>query len=87
MLSIIFFVRVSHSQYVFSSIGAVHLVLSTLPAKILTLVSAFGWKADKHLGFALIKLCLDNQRIRSPTASMLWVNNVYVVMFRFWPVA
>jgi hypothetical protein len=64
-------VGVSHSQYLFLSIGAVHLVLSTLPAKILTLVSAFGWKADKHLGFALIKLCLDNQRIRSPTASML----------------
>ncbi|KAI8584209.1 hypothetical protein K450DRAFT_218666 [Umbelopsis ramanniana AG] len=65
-------------------IGAVHLVLSTLPAKILTLVSAFGWKADKHLGFALIKLCLDNQRIRSPTASMLLLG-YYTVLTTFAP--
>ncbi|KAI8376318.1 uncharacterized protein BYT42DRAFT_498959 [Radiomyces spectabilis] len=51
-------------------IGAVHLVLSTLPQKILRIVSAFGWKADKHLGFALLKLCLEGRRIRSPMASL-----------------
>ncbi|GAB5592177.1 hypothetical protein Unana1_07077 [Umbelopsis nana] len=65
-------------------IGAVHLVLSTLPAKILNMVSAFGWKADKHLGFALIKLCLDNERIRSPTASMLLLG-YYTVLTTFAP--
>lgn len=53
------------------SIGAVHLVLSTLPQKILRIVSAFGWKADKHLGFALLKLCLEERRIRSPMASLM----------------
>ncbi|KAI7891290.1 uncharacterized protein EV154DRAFT_551637 [Mucor mucedo] len=52
-------------------IGAVHLVLSTLPQKILRIVSAFGWKADKHLGFALLKLCLEERRIRSPMASLM----------------
>ncbi|KAI8983038.1 hypothetical protein BDB01DRAFT_792151 [Pilobolus umbonatus] len=52
-------------------IGAVHLVLSTLPQKILRIVSAFGWKADKHLGFALLKLCLEEKRIRSPMASLM----------------
>ncbi|KAF7721417.1 hypothetical protein EC973_004703 [Apophysomyces ossiformis] len=52
-------------------IGAVHLVLSSLPQKILRVVSAFGWKADKHLGFALLKLCLEEKRIRSPMASLM----------------
>ncbi|KAJ2959478.1 hypothetical protein NQZ79_g5084 [Umbelopsis isabellina] len=65
-------------------IGAVHLVLSTLPTKILNMVSAFGWKADKHLGFALIKLCLDNDRIRSPSASMLLLG-YYTVLTTFAP--
>lgn len=53
------------------SIGTVHLVLSSLPQKILRVVSAFGWKADKHLGFALLKLCLEERRIRSPMASLM----------------
>ncbi|KAI8047397.1 uncharacterized protein B0P05DRAFT_481711 [Gilbertella persicaria] len=52
-------------------IGAVHLVLSTLPQKVLRIVSAFGWKADKHLGFALLKLCVEDRRIRSPMASLM----------------
>ncbi|KAI8141468.1 hypothetical protein BJV82DRAFT_670747 [Fennellomyces sp. T-0311] len=52
-------------------IGTVHLVLSSLPQKVLRVVSAFGWKADKHLGFALLKLCLEGRRIRSPTASLM----------------
>lgn len=53
------------------SIGSVHLLLSSLPPKILKIISAFGWKADKHLGFALLKLCMDGQRIRSPLAAMM----------------
>ncbi|CAO3587859.1 unnamed protein product [Absidia cylindrospora] len=52
-------------------IGAVHLILASLPQKILRVVSAFGWKADKHLGFALLKLCLEDRRIRSPMASLM----------------
>ncbi|KAI8380334.1 hypothetical protein BD560DRAFT_324222 [Blakeslea trispora] len=52
-------------------IGAVHLVLSSLPQKVLRIVSAFGWKADKHLGFALLKLCIEDRRIRSPMASLM----------------
>ncbi|KAI7870317.1 hypothetical protein BDF14DRAFT_75976 [Spinellus fusiger] len=51
-------------------IGSVHLLLSFLPPKILKIVSAFGWKADKHLGFALLKLCLEGRHIRSPLASL-----------------
>ncbi|KAI8376311.1 uncharacterized protein BYT42DRAFT_382412 [Radiomyces spectabilis] len=52
-------------------IGTVHLVLASLPQKILRIVSSFGWKADKHLGFALLKLCLEERRIRSPMASLM----------------
>ncbi|KAI9482919.1 MAG: hypothetical protein EXX96DRAFT_518850 [Benjaminiella poitrasii] len=52
-------------------IGAVHLVLSSLPKKILRIISAFGWKADKHLGFALLKLCLEDRSVRSPMASLM----------------
>ncbi|KAL0094271.1 hypothetical protein F4703DRAFT_1817470 [Phycomyces blakesleeanus] len=52
-------------------IGAVHLVLSALPQKTLRMVSAFGWKADKHLGFALLKICLEDRRVRSPMASLM----------------
>ncbi|CDH60135.1 tetratricopeptide repeat protein 39c [Lichtheimia corymbifera JMRC:FSU:9682] len=52
-------------------IGSVHLVLSSLPPKILKVISAFGWHADRNLGFALLKLCLESKTIRSPLASMM----------------
>ncbi|KAI8365758.1 hypothetical protein BD560DRAFT_401609 [Blakeslea trispora] len=50
-------------------IGAIHLILSSLPPKITNIISAFSWKADKHLGFALLKLCFENKQSRSPLAS------------------
>ncbi|CAO3608881.1 unnamed protein product [Cunninghamella blakesleeana] len=65
-------------------IGSVHLLLSSLPPKILRIVSAFGWKADKHLGFALLKLCLEGRRIRSPLASMMLLS-YYVILTSFAP--
>lgn len=58
-----------------SSIGSVHLVLSSLPPKILKVISAFGWHADRNLGFALLKLCLESKTIRSPLASMMYVSS------------
>ncbi|KAI8142255.1 hypothetical protein BJV82DRAFT_616116 [Fennellomyces sp. T-0311] len=60
-------------------IGSVHLLLSSLPPKILKIVSAFGWNADKHLGFALLKLCLEGRRIRAPLASMMLLS-YYVIL-------
>ncbi|KAI7851628.1 hypothetical protein BDC45DRAFT_445267 [Circinella umbellata] len=65
-------------------IGSVHILLSSLPSKILKIVSAFGWKADKHLGFALLKLCMDGQRIRSPLASMMLLS-YYVTLMSYCP--
>ncbi|KAG2235250.1 hypothetical protein INT48_004717, partial [Thamnidium elegans] len=52
-------------------IGSVHLVLASLPQKVLRTVASFGWKADKHLGFALLKLCLEDRGARSPMASFM----------------
>ncbi|KAI8986389.1 hypothetical protein BDB01DRAFT_785466 [Pilobolus umbonatus] len=65
-------------------IGSVHLLLSSLPPKILKIVSAFGWAADKHLGFALLKLCLEGKRIRSPLASLMLLS-YYVTLTSYAP--
>ncbi|KAI9266683.1 hypothetical protein BDA99DRAFT_30074 [Phascolomyces articulosus] len=51
-------------------IGAVHLILSSMPQKILKIFSTLGWQSDKQLGFALLKLCLEGRGIRSPLASL-----------------
>lgn len=53
------------------SIGAVHLVLSALPAKILKAIQVLGWKPDKELGFSLLKECAENKRIRAPMATVM----------------
>lgn len=52
-------------------IGTVHLLLSSLPPKILKIFSTLGFKSDKQLGFALLKLCLEGRGIRSPLASLV----------------
>lgn len=52
-------------------IGTVHLLLSSLPPKILKIFSTLGFKSDKQLGFALLKLCLEGKGIRSPLASLM----------------
>lgn len=51
-------------------IGAVHLILSSMPPKILKIFSSLGWKSDKQLGFALLKLCQEGRGIRAPLASL-----------------
>ncbi|KAI7871637.1 hypothetical protein BDF14DRAFT_1763109 [Spinellus fusiger] len=51
-------------------IGTFHLLLSSMPAKVLKIFSTFGWKGDKQLGFALLKLCLEGQGLRAPLASL-----------------
>ncbi|CEP12855.1 hypothetical protein [Parasitella parasitica] len=52
-------------------IGTVHLLVSSLPPKILKIFSSLGFKSDKQLGFALLKLCLEGRGIRSPLASLV----------------
>ncbi|KAI8063639.1 uncharacterized protein B0P05DRAFT_555130 [Gilbertella persicaria] len=65
-------------------IGSVNLLLSSLPPKILKIVSAFGWTADKHLGLALLKLCLEGKRIRSPLSSLMLLS-YYVTLTSYAP--
>ncbi|KAI8062096.1 hypothetical protein BC940DRAFT_309529 [Gongronella butleri] len=65
-------------------IGAVHLILSSLPEKILRVVSAFGWTADRNLGIALLKICVEDGRIRSPMASLMLLA-YYTVLTSFCP--
>ncbi|KAI9467864.1 MAG: hypothetical protein EXX96DRAFT_538254 [Benjaminiella poitrasii] len=52
-------------------IGSIHLLLSTLPHKFLKSVSNFGFKSNKQLGFALLKLCIEAEGVRSSLASLM----------------
>ncbi|CEI96153.1 hypothetical protein RMCBS344292_10320 [Rhizopus microsporus] len=65
-------------------IGSVHLILSSLPPKILKIFSLLGWKSDKQLGFALLKLCLEGRGIRAPLASLTLLA-YYSVLTSFTP--
>ncbi|OBZ90684.1 Tetratricopeptide repeat protein 39C [Choanephora cucurbitarum] len=65
-------------------IGAIHLILSSLPPKILCIISAFSWKPDRHLGFALLKLCFENKQSRSPLASAMLLA-YYTTLIQFCP--
>ncbi|KAG1472548.1 hypothetical protein G6F56_001473 [Rhizopus delemar] len=49
----------------------VHLILSSLPQPIIQVISAFGWTPDRHLGFVLLKLCLQDRKAKSPMASVM----------------
>lgn len=66
------------------SIGAVHLVLSALPAKILKAISAFGWKPDKNYGFMLLNQCQQSKRVRSPMATIMLLS-YYTAAISFAP--
>ncbi|GAA5795759.1 hypothetical protein HPULCUR_001121 [Helicostylum pulchrum] len=65
-------------------IGTVHLLLSSLPPKILKIFSTLGFKSDKQLGFALLKLCLEGRGIRSPLASLVLLT-YYSILSSFAP--
>ncbi|KAI9310535.1 hypothetical protein BX666DRAFT_1869655 [Dichotomocladium elegans] len=51
-------------------IGAVHLILASMPMKIHKIFTSLGWEGDKQLGFALLKLCIESRGIRAPLASL-----------------
>ena len=52
-------------------IGSIHLLLSSLPPKILKVFSTMGWTTDTQLGLVLLKLCLEARGTRSPLASLM----------------
>jgi hypothetical protein len=51
--------------------GAVQLILASLPAKVMQINTMVGWSCDKQLGFALLKLCTESRGIRSSLASLV----------------
>ncbi|KAI9281583.1 hypothetical protein BY458DRAFT_552866 [Sporodiniella umbellata] len=52
-------------------IGAVQLILSLLPAKVMNAIYSFGWKPDRELGFSLLNQCIKENRIRSSMATIV----------------
>ncbi|KAI8066622.1 hypothetical protein BC940DRAFT_354960 [Gongronella butleri] len=52
-------------------IGAIHLILDSLPSSIRRLVSSFNWEPERSLGQALLHLCKQGKRIRSPWAALM----------------
>ncbi|KAI8086338.1 uncharacterized protein BX664DRAFT_282174 [Halteromyces radiatus] len=52
-------------------IGAVHLILDSLPLNIRRIVSSFTWQPEKQLGLALLRLSKESDGIRSPWSSLL----------------
>jgi hypothetical protein len=52
-------------------VGTLHLLLSSLPEKILTLFSGLAWRTDKKLGFALLKSAMTGQGTRASFASLM----------------
>ncbi|KAI8391132.1 uncharacterized protein BYT42DRAFT_555731 [Radiomyces spectabilis] len=52
-------------------IAAIHLLLLSLPPKVHKIFSTLGWKSDKQLAVALLKLCIEGKGIRAPLASLL----------------
>ncbi|KAI9320707.1 hypothetical protein BX666DRAFT_1225637 [Dichotomocladium elegans] len=65
-------------------IGAVHLLLSSMPPKVLRIFSTLGWQSDKQLGFALLKVCLEGRGIRAPLASLTLLS-YYTILSSFAP--
>ncbi|KAI8099731.1 uncharacterized protein BX664DRAFT_321998 [Halteromyces radiatus] len=52
-------------------IGAVQLLLSSMPSKLDQINSLLGWSYDKELGFVLLKLCTEARGIRSSLSSLV----------------
>ncbi|KAL0077785.1 hypothetical protein F4703DRAFT_1881254 [Phycomyces blakesleeanus] len=65
-------------------VGAVHLVLATLPVKVLKAVSVLGWKPDKQLGFGLLNACAEGNGVRAYMATMMLLS-YYTTVTSFTP--
>ncbi|CAO3700451.1 unnamed protein product [Rhizopus stolonifer] len=52
-------------------IGSVHLILSLLPAKVMSTINSIGWKPNGELGFTLLNQCIKGKRIKSSMATVM----------------
>jgi hypothetical protein len=49
------------------------MALTILPAKVLRVISFFGYKCDKEMGLKLLDQAVSIKGIRSPIAALLYV--------------
>jgi tetratricopeptide (TPR) repeat protein len=56
---------------VYFGLGAIHLVTSILPPKILIVLKALGYMHDRDVGMDFLQKCLKSRTLRSPIASLL----------------
>ncbi|KAF9570458.1 Tetratricopeptide repeat protein 39B [Mortierella alpina] len=65
-------------------LGTIHIVLASLPPKILRIISSFGYTGDKAFGFDLISKCIAGKGIRSPLGSLMFLS-YYTILAGFAP--
>ncbi|KAF9191801.1 Tetratricopeptide repeat protein 39B [Haplosporangium sp. Z 767] len=65
-------------------LGTINIVLASMPAKILRIISSFGYTGDKHLGFDLVSKCIAGKGIRSPLGSLMFLS-YYTILAGFAP--
>ncbi|KAF9918077.1 tetratricopeptide repeat domain 39A [Linnemannia zychae] len=65
-------------------LGTINIVLAMMPAKILRIISSFGYTGDKAFGFDLISKCISGKGIRSPLGSLMFLS-YYTILAGFAP--
>ncbi|KAI9309519.1 hypothetical protein BJ944DRAFT_154177 [Cunninghamella echinulata] len=65
-------------------IGAVQLILSSMPTKLSQINSILGWDYNKGLGLSLLKLCIQCRGIRSSLSSIILLS-YYTILTSFTP--
>ncbi|KAF9281064.1 hypothetical protein BGZ68_006860 [Mortierella alpina] len=65
-------------------LGTIHIVLASLPPKILRIISSFGYTGDKAFGFDLVSKCIAGKGIRSPLGSLMFLS-YYTILAGFAP--
>ncbi|KAI8595879.1 outer membrane protein Iml2/Tetratricopeptide repeat protein 39 [Dissophora ornata] len=69
---------------VYFGLGTIHIVLASMPAKILRIVSSFGYTGDKAFGFDIVSKCIAGKGIRSPLGSLMFLS-YYTILAGFAP--
>ncbi|KAG0213532.1 Tetratricopeptide repeat protein 39B [Mortierella sp. GBA30] len=65
-------------------LGTIHIVLASMPPKILRIISSFGYTGDKAFGFDLVSKCIAGKGIRSPLGSLMFLS-YYTILAGFAP--
>ncbi|KAF9430109.1 Tetratricopeptide repeat protein 39B [Podila epigama] len=65
-------------------LGTIHIVLASMPNKILRIISSFGYTGNKTFGFDLVKKCIAGKGIRSPLGSLMYLS-YYTLLTGFAP--